>query len=272
VAPRIVSGRGADALAADPRGVLVATEIATGFGLKPGDTLGLTIFPDDFENATNLSLRVAGVYRSFPPTNAPAQPPELVMTTAAIPRVATVPPDFYLARVAPGHWPRAVAAELRSGPLAGQFSVATVGTTTERGLTALDLGGLGRISSVGGALIAAVGIAVLGAFLVLERGREFAILRTVGASTREVLTGPVLEGAIAAVGSVAIGIPVGLGLSAIAVRILALFFQLPPPLLSVPGLPTAAMVLFTLGASAVALGAAFVRVTRASTAAVLRGP
>ena len=66
----------------------------------------------------------------------------------------------------------------------------TVGNPFQRGLTALNLAGLGRIEALGAALIAAVGVAVLGAFLVLERRREFAILRAVGADTSQVIAGP----------------------------------------------------------------------------------
>jgi putative ABC transport system permease protein len=124
-----------------------------------------------------------------------------------------VPPDFYLARVVPGSAPGLVAAALRAGPLAEGYKVEQAGSSTVRGLTALNLAGLGRIESVGAVLIAAVGVAVLGAFLVLERRREFAILRAVGAATANVLHGPALEGAIAAAGSLVVGVPVGLGLA-----------------------------------------------------------
>ena len=59
------------------------------------------------------------------------------------------------------------------------FKVATQSDLTHFGapnLTVLNLGPLSDIESVAAGMIAAVGVAVLGAFMVLERRREFAIL------------------------------------------------------------------------------------------------
>ncbi|MDP9326979.1 MAG: ABC transporter permease [Actinomycetota bacterium] len=272
MAPRILQGSGPQALANDPQGVLVLSELATDFEVGPGDTLPITIYPDDFEKSTQLKLHVVGVYSSFPPTSPPLdQPAELVMSTAAIPQTVPAPPDFYLARVAPGRSPSAVAAGLRT-TLMDRFGVTTVGDPVQRGLTALNLAGLGQIESLGAALIAAVGVAVLGAFLVLERRREFAILRAVGAETSQVLTGPAQEGVIVVLGSLVIGVPVGLGLALLAVRVLGLFFSLPPPLLTLPVGALIAFVLFVVVTSAIALAAALTAVTRVHPAAVLREP
>jgi putative ABC transport system permease protein len=267
IAPRMIVGAGIEGLAADPHGVLVDGEIATLFDVKPGDMLPVTIFPDDFENASDIQLRVVGVFISFPPTSASA---ELVTSISALPRATTVPVDFYLARVHPGDTPGTVASSLRDGPLAGKFGVATVLPSTERGLTALNLVGLSAIESIGASLVAAVGVGVLGAFLILERRREFAILHTVGADSRQILTGPALEGAVTVIGSIAIGLPVGLGLGVLAVRVLGLFFKLSPPLLTVPVPELAGLALFMGIASAVALGSALVAVNRVRAASVLR--
>ena len=271
VPPNIIAGQGPAALAKDPLGVLVASEIAHDFNVRPGDRLPVTLFPDDFENSTNINFHVVGVYRSFPPTTPPTDnPAELVISVAAFPRAVIVPPDFYLARVPPGRSVEAVAAGLRHGALAGKFQVTTIGDPTRRGLTALDLGGLGRIESVGGALVAAVGVAVLGAFLVLERRREFAVLQCIGADLRQVLTGPAQEGFFAVAGSLAIGLPVGLGLGILSVRVLSLFFALPPPLLSLPWTGLAEMAALVIVTSTLALTVALTAVTRVQAASVLR--
>jgi putative ABC transport system permease protein len=272
VAPRLLAGRGIDALAEDPTGVLVAQEIAQGFVVGPGDILPVTIYPDDKEKTRNVNLRVVGVFRSVPPTYPLA---ELVVATGSLPPLLLPPPDFYIARVAPGRSADPVAAELRRAGITRAFRVTTIDDQVRqehRSLTTLNLAGLSRIESVGAGLVAAVGMAVLGAFVVLERRRELAILRTVGADTPRTLTGPAQEGAIAVLGSLAIGVPVGLGLATLSVRVLGLFFTLPPPLLVVSAGPLAAFVLLVVGASALALGAALVTVNRLGIATVLREP
>ncbi len=251
VAPRMIEGAGIEGLAATPDGVLIDSEIAQSFEVKPGDMLPVTIFPDDFENSSDIELRVVGVFSSFPPTSAAA---ELVTSVTALPRATTVPVDFYLASVAPARAPEAVAASLRAGPIARTFGAATALPATERGLTALNLVGLSAIEAL------------------LERRREFAILRAVGGDARQTLTGPALEGAGAAVGSIVIGLPVGLGLGILAVRVLGLFFTLAPPLLTVPFVELSALVLFVLATSTIALAAALTAVSRVRAAAVLREP
>ena len=272
MAPRILEGQGPEALGSDPRGVLLLKELAIDFEVGPGDTLPITIYPDDFEKSTNLKLHVLGVYGSFPPTSPPPdQPAELVMSMAAIPRTVPAAPDFYLARISAGRSADAVAAELR-GPLSDRFGVTTVGNPFQRGLTALNLAGLGRIEALGAALIAAVGVAVLGAFLVLERRREFAILRAVGADASQLIAGPAAEGVLVVLGSLLIGVPVGLGLALLEVRVLSLFFALPPPLLTIPTGALSVFIVFMAMTSTIAMAAALAAVTRVQPASVLREP
>ena len=272
MAPRILEGQGPEALGSDPRGVLLLKELAIDFEVGPGDTLPITIYPDDFEKSTNLKLHVLGVYGSFPPTSPPPdQPAELVMSTAAIPRTVPAPPDFYLARVSAGRSADAVAAELH-GTLSDRFGVTTAGNPFQRGLTALNLAGLGRLEALGAALIAAVGVAVLGAFLVLERRREFAILRAVGADASQVIAGPASEGVLVVLGSLLIGVPVGLGLALLEVRVLSLFFALPPPLLTIPTGALSVFIVFMAMTSTIAIAAALTAVTRVRPASVLREP
>ena len=272
VAPRILAGQGLGALARNPKGVLVSKEIATDFEVKPGDPLSLTLFPDDEELKRNATLRVLGVYRSFPPDSPPS---ELVMSTRSFAPFLLPPPDFYLARTLAGQSASSVASELRWRGLRHTYAIATSGEASragERTLAALNLTGLSRIAAVGAGLIAAVGIAVLGAFVVLERRREFAILRAVGADTPQLLVSPAQEGVIAALGSLALGVPIGVGLGILSVRVLGLFFTLPPPLVAVPGGALAGLAALVVAACALALGAALSAVTRIGPAEVLREP
>jgi putative ABC transport system permease protein len=209
------------------------------------------------------------VYRSFPPTDPFA---ELVMATAGLP-TPLPPPDFYLAHLAPGASAGMVADDVRRR--ATGFTVSTIGEffiQERRSLTALDLRGLGRLEAVVAALVAAVGVAVLGAFLVLERRRESAILHAVGATTGQVVAPPVVEGAIAVFGSLIIGMPIGVGLAMLTIRVLGLFFTLPPPLVVLPTAALAGLAGLMVLSSALALGLAVAAVARQRPGVVLREP
>ena len=268
--PQIVRGEGLQGLARDRAGVLVAQEIAAGFAVKPGDTFPVTLFPDDLDLSQKLDLHVVGVFRAFPPTDPIS---EMVVTTAALP-APLPPPDFYLARLAPGRDPDRVAARLRQEQAAA-YTVMTIAERArlqQRSLTALNLDGLSRIEVGAASLVAGVGVGVLGAFLVLERRREFAVLRTLGATTRQTLIAPALEGALTAAGSLAIGVPLGLGLGMLAVRVLSLFFTLPPPLVTIPLGGIATLTLAVLAVSTGALVLALDRARRIEVGPVLREP
>ncbi len=268
--PRMLAGEGIEGLAKEPKGVLINSEIAKDYELAVGDKLPLTTFPDDFENSSELELPVIGIFSSFPPTFPVT---EVVMLASAVPRAAVIAPnDYYLARLARDLSPQDVAASLTAGPLAQKFTVSTIAAPEQRGLTALNVEGLSLIEAIGASLVAAVGAAMLGAFLILERRREFAILHAMGADRAQLLTGPALEGTVVVAGSLLIGLPVGLGLGVLTVRVLGLFFKLEPPLLTLPGTQLAALAVFMAAASAVALGLALAAVTRVSAASVLREP
>jgi putative ABC transport system permease protein len=199
----------------------------------------------------------------------------MVMSIRSFPPYLLPPADFYLARAVAGHSPTALAGELHGRGVGRAFAISTSteqNRAGQRRLATLNLNGLSRIEALGSALIAAVGIAVLGAFVVLERRREFAILRAAGADDRRLLVPPAQEGAIAVVGSLALGIPIGLGLAVVAVRVLSLFFTLPPPLVAIPGGSLAAVAVLILAASTVALAGSLAVVTRLRAARVLREP
>jgi putative ABC transport system permease protein len=272
VKPQIVKGKGVDALDSAPQGVLIAPEIVSVFAVGPGDTLPVVIFPDDSKKSRTVNLRIVGVFRFVPPTE-PIM--ELVISAASIPASLLPAPDTFLARLVPGSSPATVAAGLREGSVGHNFDVATLQDAQfgeQRSLTELNLRALGRLEAVAAALVAGVGVALLGVFLVLERRRELAVLRSLGASTPQLLTGPLEEGAVAVLGSVVIGVPIGLGLSALAVRVLGLFFTLPPPVLALSAGRIVAFVALVLLAAAAGFAVAMVAAVRARTAAVLREP
>ena len=272
VSAQMLRGGGFGDLARHPTGVLVSKEIADDEEVKPGDELPLTIFPDDDEKKRNITPTVLGVYRSFPPSSPVA---ELVMSTASFRSYLLPEPDFYLTRTIAGHPGTAIARELSHGPAGRSFDVSTTADPNrpdQRSLATLNLAGLDRIEAFGAGLIAAVGVAVLGAFMVLERRREFAILRAIGTDTRRLVDGPAREGGIAVLGSLAAGVPLGLALGVLAVRVLKLFFTLPPPMVTLPGGSLLAFVIGMVAASALALGVTLAAITRVEPADVLREP
>jgi putative ABC transport system permease protein len=267
--PMITDGGGVADLAGDPTGVLLSQEIAADFEIGVGDTFPVTIYPDDLDLSQKLSLHVVGIYRAIPPADPPT---EMVMSIASIPP-PVLAPEFYLARPHAETSAVDAATVLRQQLPASAFTVTTAQDrvrASQRSLTALNLAGLSTIESAFAALIAALGVAVLGAFLVMERRREFAILATIGTGNRDMLVGTAVEGAAAVLGSLVIGIPVGLALALLAVRVLGGFFVLPPPLLSVPIVDITALVALVLLTTGAAFFIALERLRRSNLAGLLR--
>ena len=77
---------------------------------------------------------------------------------------------------------------------------------------------------------------------------------------------------MAVVGSLVLGLPIGIGLGILSVRVLGLFFALPPPVLTFPLGSLAAFAALMLISSAIGLGAALFAVTRMRASSVLREP
>jgi putative ABC transport system permease protein len=263
----ITDGGGVADLTGDPNGVLLSQEIAAEVGV--GDTFPVTIYPDDLDLSQKLSLHVVGIYRAIPPADPPT---EMVMSIASIPP-PVLAPEFYLARPHAETSAADAATVLRQQLPASAFTVITAQDrvrASQRSLTALNLAGLSTIETALAALIAALGAAVLGAFLVMERKREFAILATVGTGSKDMLVGTAVEGAAAVLGSLVVGIPIGLALALLAVRVLGGFFVLPPPLLSVPVLGIMALVALVLVTTGLAFFATLERLRRSNLSGLLR--
>jgi putative ABC transport system permease protein len=136
-------------------------------------------------------------------------------------------------------------------------------------LATLDLGGPSRTEIAGTAVVAALGIGLLSAFLVLERRREYAVLRTVGALTRQVLVPSAVEGVVTVAASLVFGLPIGIGMALLSTRVLTPVFTLPPPLLVIDEAGLLGLIGLVLLASAVSIVASLVAVARLPTAQVL---
>ena len=264
-------------LASDATGVLISKTFATDFNVLVGDPVNLTV-PVPGGKPTPVTLHAIAMFSSI----APAAPgADLIINTAALALPATgnplagVPaPDFYLARVAPGHAAGDVATRLRSA--AGTAASWTVLTFNDQlakeqsTLASLNLAGLSRIETTGTLVIAALGVALLGGFLILERRREYAVLRSLGATTRQVLVPPAVEGVVTVAASLALGLPIGLAMTTITTRVLTPLFTLSPPLIRLAPGGIAGLAGLVVVASSLSLAASLVTVARLRTVSVLR--
>ena len=267
--PIMQDGAGVESLADNPNGVLVGWEFARDFAIHTGDTVRLS-YKDVAGKPRVVAYTATGIFRAF----APASPSsELVVNVTSLPSAAMTP-DFYLVRAAAGHSTAEVTARINAAAgKSASWRVATLAAAFQREqttLASLDLRGLARIETGGTALVTAIGIAVLGAFVVLERRREFAVLRAIGATTGQLLTGPGIEGALTVIASILLGVPIGLATAAVSTRILTLLFSLPAPSIAIPVGQLAVLVGVTLVGASAALAGALVTLARQRPSAVLR--
>lgn len=291
VGPIDAAGRTVDrSVLATPAAALISTSFARDFNVVVGDPLSVGI-RDTAGKTRSVVLTTVGEYTSV----APAAPGADIVTSTSIfglptdptsvPAVAVpgsppagpgaVPqPDFYLARLAPGADVSKTAAVLRAaGPAPGTFTVLTYGDAVAKEqstLATLNLAGLGTIETAGTIIIATLGLALLGAFLVLERRREYAVMRSLGATTRQVLVPPALEGSATLLISLLLGIPIGIGMTTITTRVLTPLFSISPALVQVPVGRVALLALGVAAAGGLALLTSLALVARLRTVAVLR--
>jgi putative ABC transport system permease protein len=244
------------ALRADPRGVLLDAATADELSLERGDRVRIVLALGTSRETTR-AFRVAGLFTRF---TGFARPPNLIVGLRAYRAATTLERvDFFLARTADhGHagLTRAVAA-LRSergagGPLAIQTSEAALGKD-QSSLTALHVRGLVDLGSLFTLLMCG---AVLGVFmfgLLLQRRREYVVLRAQGMHAREVRSLVLGEAALVAVGGLASGLLVGAGSGFLLVQVLRPLFIVPPAF----ALPAGALAVLGLAAVAATLASAF---------------
>lgn len=285
------------ALSTDPAAVLISAGFAKDFNVAVDDPLTVGI-PDGSGGTRNVLMHAVGEYTTATPTvpgadlvfgngafalptvAAAAAPPGTTQAPGSTPPVppasttALPAPDFYLARLAPGADATVVADQLtRAAGPAAPYSVLTYADALAKEqstLATLNLSGLSRIEVAGTIIIATLGIGLLGAFLVLERRREYAVLRSLGATTRQVLVPPALEASITLAVSLLLGVPIGLLMTTITTRVLTPLFSFSPPLVAVPTGQLALLVAAVLTAGAVAVGLALAFVARLRTVTTLR--
>lgn len=227
------AGSALDALAADPRGVLLNARTADDLQIGEGDTVEV-LFERGTRSQRLVKLHVLGLFDRFPGF------PEGVNLVANLRYYAAATgirrADFFLAKSAeagPAGLERAATA-LRAGP--GGRDRINIGTTAtvldkdQSSLTALNVRGLLQLDSFFTLLMAAAAIAMFVFGLMLQRRREYVTLRAQGMSTGELQVLVLGEAAPVAAYGLGAGMLVGTGVAALLVHVLRPLFVLDPSL------------------------------------------
>jgi putative ABC transport system permease protein len=204
-----------------------------------------------------------------------ARPPNLVVglaayaTTASSKRV-----DFFLARVRDNSHAglaRAVAA-LRAdrAPLSIQ-TTETAFDKDQSSLTALDVRSLVDLGSLFTLLMSAAVIAIFTFGLILQRRREYVVLRAQGMHAREIGSLVLGEAGLVAVGGLASGLVVGAGSGFLLVQALRPLFIVSPGF-TLPASALAGLVLVAVAAALVSAIASLVTLGRVRPIEILREP
>jgi putative ABC transport system permease protein len=247
------AGAAMAALRADPNGVLVDAATAGDLGVATGDRVRIVLALGT-SRQTTAGFRVAGLLTrlaGFP------RPPSLVVgLTAYAAATGSGRADFFLART-PDHGHAALAravTALRAGP-GRQSSMAIETPETALGkdqssLTALDVRSLVDLGSLSTLLMSAAVLAIFLFGLILQRRREYVVLRAQGMHASELRSLVLGEAALVAAGGLASGLLVGLGSAFLLVQVLRPLFILPPGL-SLPVSTLAVLALATVAAALV---------------------
>jgi putative ABC transport system permease protein len=260
------------ALRADPHGVLVDAATADDLSVETGDRVRIVLALGT-SRETAGSFRVVGLLTrlaGFP------QPPNLVVGLDAYAAATTVSRvDFFLART-PEHGhaglARAVSA-LRSGPgRRGSMAIETTETALDKdqsSLTALDVRSLVDLGSLFTLLMSAAVLAIFLFGLILQRRREYVVLRAQGMHEGEIRSLVLGEAALVAAGGLASGLLVGVGSAFLLVQVLRPLFILPPGL-ALPASTLAVLALVTVAAALACGVAALMALRRVRPTEILR--
>jgi putative ABC transport system permease protein len=262
-----------DALQGTPNGVLVSREEATGFNIQVGDALFVRLSSTDPSGYQDVELKVVGITNYFPTSS---QDSDFIMNRSAMIQAAGRVDgrnDVYLVTVS-GHQSlaasRAIRAALPAGTVAKFEDLQTAAKVDESSLTNLNAAGLGGIQQtfgyalVGGAMFAFV------ATLISTRRKDLSTMRALGASLGQVRVFVAVQAATVIAAALAVGIPVGVMLGWVQVRLLAVIFPIP---IDHAVLVSTSSLLFVGGALlavVVALLAASVAIAGTSVGATLR--
>jgi putative ABC transport system permease protein len=238
-------------LAATPDGVLVSAETVTDYQLSLGDAVQLRVQTAAGGAPVTATFHYVGVANEFP-----TAPKDSFLVANAEYLSAVTRDDSVGAFLVDtgGHDDPGVTAALRqaAGPAATvtpmSAAVAAIGSSLSaidlHGLTVLELGFAFAFGAAAGGLVLAIGLS--------ERRRNFALLRALGARSRQAAAFVVGEALTIVVLGLALGAALGAALSRVLVAVLTGVFDPPPSALAVPWAYLAVLVVAVVGSIAVA--------------------
>jgi putative ABC transport system permease protein len=238
-------------LAATPDGVLVSAETVTDYQLSLGDAVQLRVQTAAGGAPATATFHYVGVANEFPTA------PKDSFLVANAEYLSTVTRDdsvgVFLVDTG-GHDDPGVTAALRqaAGPAATvtpmSAAVAAIGSSLSaidlHGLTVLELGFAFAFGAAAGGLVLAIGLS--------ERRRNLALLRALGAGSRQAAAFVVGEAITIVVLGLALGAVLGAALSRVLVAVLTGVFDPPPSALAVPWAYLGVLVAAVVGSIAVA--------------------
>jgi len=260
-----------DRLSATLNGIVISNETARDYSILPGDTLRLRLYNAPRQAYVTTPFRVVGVATEF--ATAPKDAFLVVNQAALVAATGDPRIDFFLAR-ASGDAASAdagIRSALASGPPVTTQTIGSVSAGLATSLTALNLHGLATIELAYTVAILTAGVLIALLAGLAERRGEFAALRAIGASSRQMAAFVVSEALLVAALALVAGAVVGAALGSMLVTILNSIFD-PPPAGPIPPWGTLALLL-ALAVGGVALGAAVAvaRLRRLPVAQELRG-
>ena len=260
------------ALRDDPRAVLLDASTAQDLALEVGDRVRLVLALGT-PGETSARFRVAGLFTRF---TGFARPPNVIVGLAPYTAAThTARVGFFLARSddhSDAGLARAVAA-LRAGPGArAPLAIETAATALgddQSSLTAIDVHSLVDLGSLFTLLMSAavIGIFVFG--LILQRRREYVVLRAQGMHAGEVRRLVLGEVVLVAAGGLAAGLIAGAASAVLLVQVLRNLFVLPPGV-AVPVDGLAVLVIVTAAAALACAFAALAVLRRVRPTEILR--
>jgi len=217
-------------------GVLVSEETRVTYQLNPGDPLNLRLQSAKDLQYHTVKFHVVGVVREFP--TAPKDSFLVVNSSYLVRETATDSAETVLMRVmgdrnAVARRARAVVADI---PGAKVTDLGSVQRAISSSLTAVSLQGLTRLELAFAVLLAAGAAGLILGLGLLERQKMFAILKGLGADTRQLGAFLWSEALFMLVPGIVIGGLLGLGVAQVLVKMLTGIFDPPPETLTIPWL------------------------------------